>query len=63
MPINTPESLPDENLPEPAAANGNGSDGGIPDGSEGVGLGAMQEPNTFEPEEDPDASADEETER
>ena len=63
MSINSPESLPDENPPEPAAAKKKGSDGGIPEGREGVGLGATKEPNTFEPEEDPDASADEETER
>jgi hypothetical protein len=56
MSINSPESLPDENPPEPAATNGKGGDGGIPEGKEGVGLGATHEPNTFEPEEDPEAS-------
>lgn len=58
MTINSPESLPDD---EPQEPKGNGAagpgkdDGGIPAGQEGVGLGATEEPNTFEPEEDPEA--------
>lgn len=35
--------------------HGKGHDGTIPEGR-GVGLGASDEPNTFEPEEDPDAT-------
>ena len=34
-----------------------GRDGTIPGAADGVGLGAGTEPNTFEPEEDPDATA------
>ena len=32
----------------------------IPHGGQGVGLGASEDANTFEPEEDPEATADEE---
>ena len=32
----------------------------IPDGENGVGMGASEDANTFEPEEDPEAAADEE---
>ncbi|WP_211883103.1 hypothetical protein [Pseudarthrobacter albicanus] len=36
-----------------------GSQGGsIPSSGDGVGIGAGAEPNTFEPEEDPDATDD-----
>lgn len=63
MSINSPDSFPDEEQPEQPAANATASDGGIPGGQGGVGLGATQEPNTFEPEEAPDASADEEGEQ
>ena len=58
MTINSPEPLPDE---EPRETAGNGGpekgkdDGGIPAGDKGVGLGATNEPNSFEPEEDPEA--------
>jgi hypothetical protein len=58
MTINSPESMPDD---EPQETAGNGAtekkkhDGGIPAGDKGVGLGATNEPNTFEPEEDPEA--------
>jgi hypothetical protein len=38
--------------------DGRGRDGSIPGSSDGVGLGAGTEPNTFEPEEDPDATAE-----
>ena len=55
MTINSPESLSDD--AQEAAGNGAAEtkrhDGGIPAGNEGVGLGATQEPNTFEPEEAP----------
>jgi hypothetical protein len=53
MSINSPESLPDD---DPQGSAAEGGDGGIPEGKEGVGLGATHEPNTFEPEEDPEAS-------
>ncbi|MCU1536121.1 MAG: hypothetical protein JWP82_472 [Humibacillus sp.] len=46
----------------PSAANGPGPDPGEAalepdDGAEGVQLTMSEEPNSFEPEEDPDASA------
>ncbi|MBT2550986.1 hypothetical protein [Arthrobacter sp. ISL-65] len=37
---------------------GRGPDGSIPGSAGGVGIGAGTEPNTFEPEDDPDATAD-----
>jgi hypothetical protein len=57
MTINSPDSLPDDE-PEGAAAKENAgkSDGGVPAGNDGVGLGASEEANTFEPEEDPEAT-------
>jgi hypothetical protein len=55
MTINSPDALPGD---EPEDAKGNGKDGGVPAGNDGVGLGADAEPNTFEPEEDPDATKD-----
>lgn len=62
MTINSPESLPDDDEPQGAAVKdtaGNGTAGkddeGVPTANDGVGLGATQEPNTFEPEEDPEA--------
>jgi hypothetical protein len=57
MTINSPESLPDDDAEETAGNAEPGMkkhDGGIPAGNEGVGLGATQEPNTFEPEEAPE---------
>lgn len=57
MSINSPESLPEDDAQETAgngAAENKKHDGGIPPGNEGVGLGATQEPNTFEPEEAPE---------
>lgn len=45
----------DRELTGPA---GLGRDGTIPGAADGVGLGAGTEPNTFEPEEDPDAAED-----
>ncbi|UZX04803.1 hypothetical protein F8G81_21070 [Arthrobacter sp. CDRTa11] len=69
MTINSPDSLPDDEMPDddqqqkpagggtPAGKDADQKvDGGIPGGDKGVGLGATGEPNTFEPEEDPDAA-------
>ncbi|QHK19744.1 hypothetical protein GU243_08400 [Pseudarthrobacter psychrotolerans] len=49
------DSSSDRKLTGPA---GLGRDGTIPGSPDGVGLGAGTEPNTFEPEEDPDAAAE-----
>ena len=54
MTINSPDSLPDDE--DQAAEDQEKRDGGVPGGNDGVGLGADAEPNTFEPEEDPDAT-------
>ena len=54
MTINSPDSLPDDEDHE-AEEKAKG-DGGVPGGNDGVGIGADAEPNTFEPEEDPDAT-------
>ena len=54
MTINSPDSLPDDEPQEGAATDQGQGDGGVPGGSDGVGIGAGAEPNTFEPEEDPD---------
>lgn len=43
---------------KPTGTDGRGQDGTIPGSADGVGLGAGTEPNTFEPEEDLDASAE-----
>lgn len=56
MSINSPESLPEDQDKDRSAAKRDAGDGGIPGGSDGVGLGADTEPNSFEPEEDPDAT-------
>ena len=61
MTINSPDSLPDDETQEGAAgAEGTGAagqnDGGIPQGGDGIGIAADAEPNTFEPEEDPDST-------
>lgn len=53
MTINSPDSLPEDEPQEGAATKG---DGGIPQGGDGIGIAADGEPNTFEPEEDPDAT-------
>lgn len=53
MTINSPDSLPEDEPQEGAATK---SDGGIPQGGDGIGIAADGEPNTFEPEEDPDAT-------
>jgi hypothetical protein len=62
MSINSPDSLPEEDPQDAAAKPGTGAgkgkaDGGIPGGKDGVGISDGAEPNTFEPEEDPDAAA------
>jgi hypothetical protein len=61
MTINSPDSLPDDELQEGAAASKGNDDGGVPGGVDGVGIGADAEPNTFEPEEDPEATDGAET--
>ena len=61
MTINSPDSLPDDELQEGSAASKGKDDGGVPGGSDGVGIGADAEPNTFEPEEDPEATDGPET--
>ena len=56
MTINSPESLPEDGAEGTAGKGTAGKDDdGVPTGADGVGLGATQEPNTFEPEEDPEA--------
>ncbi|HKU02964.1 MAG TPA: hypothetical protein VJQ80_09165 [Arthrobacter sp.] len=57
MSINSPDSLPEDEPQEGKAAGKGNADGGIPGGKDGVGISDGAEPNTFEPEEDPDASA------
>ena len=57
MSINSPDSLPEDEPQEDTAARKGNPDGGIPGGKDGVGISDGAEPNTFEPEEDPDASA------
>ena len=59
MTINSTDALPDDESRD-AKAQGK-DDGGVPGSSDGVGLGADAEPNTFEPEEDPDATGNPET--
>jgi hypothetical protein len=56
MTINSPDSLPDDELQDGAGGPQGKNDGGVPGGADGVGIGADGEPNTFEPEEDPDAT-------
>lgn len=58
MTISSPDSLPDDDDQQGAAAGAGQekSDGGVPASNDGVGLGATEEPNTFEPEEDPEAT-------
>jgi hypothetical protein len=56
MTINSPDSLPEDEPQKDAADRQGNDDGGIPQGGEGVGIGAGAEPNTFEPEEDSDAT-------
>ena len=61
MTINSPDSLPDDELQEGGTASKGKDDGGVPGGEDGVGIGADAEPNTFEPEEDPEATGGPET--
>lgn len=56
MTVNSPDSLPEDEPQEGAAGNPGKNDGGIPKGGDGIGISADAEPNTFEPEEDPDAT-------
>lgn len=56
MTINSPDSLPEDEPQEGTAPAGGKGDGSVPRGGDGVGMGADAEPNTFEPEEDPDAT-------
>ena len=64
MTIESPDSLPEGESQDITAggASGEGTagpgkdDGGIPGGQGGVGVGADDEANTFEPEEVPDAT-------
>ena len=58
MTINSPDSLPEDEPQEDAANREGQADGGIPGGKDGVGISDGAEPNTFEPEEDPDATAE-----
>lgn len=50
MTISSPDSMPEDEPHEVAV------DGGIPEGGDGIGIAADSEPNTFEPEEDPEAT-------
>ncbi|VXC17646.1 conserved hypothetical protein [Arthrobacter sp. 9AX] len=61
MTINSPDSLPEDEPRDGAEGSRGKDDGGIPGGADGVGIGAGGEPNTFEPEEDPDATDGSET--
>ena len=56
MTINSPDSLPEDDPQEGTGADQGKGDGGVPGHVDGVGIGADAEPNTFEPEEDPDAT-------
>jgi hypothetical protein len=62
MTINSPDSLPEDDPQEGAAPAQGKGDGGVPGHADGVGIGADGEANTFEPEEDPDATDAPETE-
>lgn len=56
MTVNSPDSLPEDEPQEDAATAQKKGDGGVPGREDGVGIGADAEANTFEPEEDPDAT-------
>ncbi|MBD1592589.1 hypothetical protein HC744_11160 [Arthrobacter sp. S1_S22] len=56
MTVNSPDSLPEDDPQEGTATAQGKDDGGVPGQEDGVGIGADAEPNTFEPEEDPDAT-------
>ncbi|MDQ1058031.1 hypothetical protein QFZ23_001932 [Arthrobacter globiformis] len=53
MTTNSPASPPED---EPQKDAQGKDDGAIPQGGDGIGITADAEPNTFEPEEDPDAT-------
>ncbi|MBD1539220.1 hypothetical protein HC749_13700 [Arthrobacter sp. S13_S34] len=61
MTVNSPDSLPEDDRQEGTATAQGKDDGGVPGQKDGVGIGADAEPNTFEPEEDPDATEAPET--
>ena len=50
MTINSPDAPLDDDEQQPATG------GGVPNKGDGVFIGAGDEPNTFEPEEDPEAA-------
>jgi hypothetical protein len=50
MTINSPDAPLDDDEQAPATG------GGVPNKGDGVFIGAGNEPNTFEPEEDPEAT-------
>lgn len=56
MTINSPDALPEDEPQDRADGPAKNADGGIPKGGDGIGIAADGEPNTFEPEEDPDAT-------
>ncbi|MFJ5861203.1 hypothetical protein ACIQCM_07260 [Pseudarthrobacter sp. NPDC092439] len=53
MTIESPDSLPEGESQDITATTDAENDGGIPAGAGGVGLGADDTKNTFEPEEVP----------
>ncbi|MFD5276086.1 hypothetical protein ACFWIX_00855 [Pseudarthrobacter sp. NPDC058362] len=53
MTIESPDSLPEGESQDITATTGEKNDGGIPAGADGVGVGADDTRNTFEPEEVP----------
>jgi hypothetical protein len=53
MTINSPDAPLDDDEQESPAGSG------VPNKEDGVGIGAGEEPNTFEPEEDPEATGQE----
>jgi hypothetical protein len=61
MTINSPDALPDDERQSGSGGSKGKGDGGIPGGVDGVGIGADGEANTFEPEEDPEATEGPET--
>ena len=50
------ERAEDESAGQKLSNAGAGKDGSVPNAKDGVGIGAGTEANTFEPEEDPDAT-------
>ena len=53
MTIESPDSLPEGESQDITATTEEKNDGGIPTGADGVGVGADDTRNTFEPEEVP----------